>query len=217
MQRGLNQRKTNLRKVLRRKISFNQSIYVFFSDSFCHGHLFLCSLRCVHICTSPTVNVGRFFDTQSLACLWVWEAHDSSFKTCQEKRTEETSPRSRIHKINFSCGCEVNFWRNIWNGSPLICVTDLAHPYNLDDPKKIPSHAHMRISTPQLRQFLPRTYFSRRRSLGTWIDFVTNFKNGHTYFTKKKHRNVSDMCLNICVCFSKALKVVLKDQCVDFS
>lgn len=58
------------------------------------------------------------------------------------KWAEERSWCSNIHKINFSCGCEVNFWRNIWNGSPVICVTDLAQPYNLDDPEKILSHTH---------------------------------------------------------------------------
>lgn len=68
------------------------------------------------------------------------------FSDMPAKWAEERSWCSNIHKINFSCGCEVNFWRNIWNGSPLICVTDLAHPYNLNDPEKILSHTHTRTS-----------------------------------------------------------------------
>lgn len=87
------------------------------------------------------------------------------FSDMPAKWAEERSWCSNIHKINFSCGCEVNFWRNIWNGSQLICVTDLAHPYNLDDPEKIPSHTRTRTSAMLL---LPtHSFFPIKKLLGT--------------------------------------------------
>lgn len=118
-------------------------IYLFLSGVFTSGH---------HL------NERGFFDAQCLCvCVSVGSTWFFLYKTCQQM-SRKRSPRSKVHKINFSCGCEVNFWRNIWNGSPLICVTDFAHPYNLDDPKNPVSwtHAHQHASA---RAILPAHSF----------------------------------------------------------
>lgn len=107
------------------------------------------------------------------------------FSDMPAKWAEERSWCSNIHKINFSCGCEVNFWRNIWNGSQLICVTDLAHPYNLDEPEKIPSHTHMHISYATSSHTLifshKKNYWAKLLDVCFYLLILS-----HTYFTMNK-------------------------------
>lgn len=115
-----------------------------FSLSFC-WFLFL-FLLFSQMCSHPHLNVKMwrilgYAEPEVCVCVSVGSTW-FFLSDMPAKWAEERSWCSNIHKINFSCGWEVNFWRTIWNGSPVICVTDLAHPYNLDDPEKILSHTH---------------------------------------------------------------------------
>ncbi len=119
------------------------------------------------VCSHHHLNVNSSIYRAWSVCMCECGKHTILPLRHASKWAEERSWCSNIHKINFSFSCEVNLWRNIWNGSQVICVTDLAHPYNGWSRKKFVSYTRKHISALQLVLFFLGIHYSHKRLLGT--------------------------------------------------